>query len=165
MNSQLVRNHNAVVAPDDTVFHLGDFSMHPRELERLPLLNGHHHLIAGNHDKCHPVHKNFEKFRWVYMVAGFKSVMTQCNVTFDSGLRLLLHHMPYTGDHHDTEERYKEFRPQDEGRWLLHGHVHTTWKTKGRMINVGVDQWNYAPVSLEEIEKIIESARCGNALP
>jgi len=39
---------------------------------------------------------------------------------------------------------------------LLCGHVHDKWKVKGRQINVGVDVWNYAPVSHEKILKLIE---------
>ena len=34
--------------------------------------------------------------------------------------------------------------------WLA-GHVHTLFKHAGNVINVGVDQWNYMPVNIEEI--------------
>ena len=41
--------------------------------------------------------------------------------------------------------RYIEHRPDDDGGWLLHGHVHEKWRQNGRQINVGVDAWNFAP--------------------
>ena len=31
------------------------------------------------------------------------------------------------------------------------GHVHDSWKRKGNSYNVGVDVWNFRPVSLDEI--------------
>lgn len=151
MNVELMRRHNVVVGVRDLVYHLGDFSMHPRELHRLKDLNGEHHLIAGNHDRCHPVHKGWEKAKKFYLDAGFKSVDFSEQHRLPNDEDVVLHHLPYTGDHHDSEERYAEWRPIDMGLWLFHGHVHTTWKKRDRMINVGVDQWAYAPVSLDEI--------------
>lgn len=67
-------------------------------------------------------------------------------------------------------DRYREERPADEGRWLLHGHVHERWRQRGRQINVGVDVWDYAPVSLEAIEGVIRAGkadldRSGNLAP
>jgi calcineurin-like phosphoesterase family protein len=62
-----------------------------------------------------------------------------------------LNHMPY-----DTvDARYQDYKWPDDGRWLLCGHIHQHWKVKGRMINVGVDVWNYTPVHIDEISKII----------
>lgn len=156
MNSQLMIRHNAMVKPEDIIYHLGDFSMHPRELVRLKDLNGQHHLIAGNHDQCHPVHKNWQKKTELYLNAGFKTVSLGETLTVAKlDDPIWMHHLPYTGDHHDTEERYNEFRPRDIGRWLLHGHVHTTWKIKKKMINVGVDVMGYFPVDLSLIQEFI----------
>jgi len=58
------------------------------------------------------------------------------------------------------EDRYSEHRPTDDGTPLLHGHVHDVWKVrrskKGTlMINVGVDAWDYAPVSGTEIVALL----------
>jgi calcineurin-like phosphoesterase family protein len=89
-------------------------------------------------------------FRWV----GLEDYLAMTDHPFET---LKLHHLPYTGDHHDSEERYREYRPKDNGLWLLHGHVHTTWKFKDRMINVGVDQWDFTPVSLDQIKAVIRS--------
>ena len=59
-------------------------------------------------------------------------------------------HFPYFGDSHD-EERFESHRPIDDGRLLLHGHVHTRWHVEGHQVNVGCDVWDYRPVSEESI--------------
>ena len=54
MNEALVKNWNSVVGPDDHVYHLGDFCFGNVEKWNWCLepgrLNGHIHLILGNHD-------------------------------------------------------------------------------------------------------------------
>jgi len=78
------------------------------------------------------------------------------------GHNVLLHHMPYAFDAAEEAGRptpkHRAYRPTKEGRWLLHGHIHEKWKVNGRMINVGVDVWDFKPVSIEEIAKIINDA-------
>lgn len=152
MHQELVARHNAVVQPNDDVWHLGDFSMDERLIPVfLPQLSGKHILVAGNHDKCHPCHKKHGPARRKYAQYGFTNVYID-TVQFGDGI--VLNHLPYVGDS-GHEARYPQFRPKDEGSWLLHGHVHEAWKTRGRMINVGVDQWNYAPVKLETLKALM----------
>lgn len=58
MNDEMVKRWNSVVRPDDIVYYLGDFSLAKRPVEYFaPLLHGEKHLIMGNHDPCHPLHK------------------------------------------------------------------------------------------------------------
>lgn len=54
MNFRMIQNWNKVIKPGYTVYHLGDFAFAPeRTLNRiLSELNGHIHLILGNHDLC-----------------------------------------------------------------------------------------------------------------
>jgi calcineurin-like phosphoesterase family protein len=81
----------------------------------------------------------------MYVETGFSEVHTQLELE-----DFLLCHLPYAA----VDARYPEWRPVDAGKWLLHGHVHEHWQVNGRMINVGVDQWDFAPVSLETVAKI-----------
>jgi calcineurin-like phosphoesterase family protein len=158
MNEVMVERWNEVVRPEDTVYHLGDFSLAHRAVTVfVPKLNGTKHLIAGNHDHCHPAHhKNKgtkrERMEALYLEAGFASIALAAALEI-GGNHVLLHHMPYQGDH--DKERYTKYRPKDEGAWLLHGHVHEKWKQRGRMINVGVDVWDFRPVSIVEIEALL----------
>lgn len=160
MNEEIVRLYNTIVRPEDTVYHLGDFSMAIRPVETfVQRLNGTKHLIMGNHDFCHPGHKKGKKdpdsWRKKYLNSGFTSVKMSDSVQID-GQEVLLHHMPYKnlepGEH---GEKHTQFRPDDNGLWLLHGHAHGKWKVKGKMIDCGVDAWDFKPVSIAQIIEIM----------
>ena len=71
-----------------------------------------------------------------------------------------LSHFPYDGDFHDGD-RYTEFRLEDKGVPLIHGHVHTTdqatvSKSGTPMFHVGWDAW-YEPVAEYRIVEWLES--------
>jgi len=165
MTSKLIEYHNSVVSPGDVVYHLGDFSLNKRAPEEvLHRLNGEHHLIIGNHDWPHPVHskkpEKMEKFRKIYFDAGFKSIELSGKLIIN-GETVLMSHFPYYDPNPEFDQRYPSYRPKDEGKTLLHGHVHTSFKTRtsvngGLMVNVGVDQWEMKPVSLETISQFIK---------
>lgn len=141
MEQDLVSKFNALVKPEDTVWHLGDFAMNEVVVPKvLPKLLGHHKLVSGNHDKCHAKHKKSEAAIKRYLSYGFEEVTMKAEIH-----PFKLCHLPY-GD-----SRYAQYTIPDKGSWLLCGHVHGAWKTKDRMINVGVDVWDMAPVSLESL--------------
>lgn len=149
MNRALIAGWNEVVDEGDDVWMLGDFAMGKID-ETLPLvgeLRGRKVLLAGNHDRCWEEHgRRANGWEERYLDAGFAEVRQgQLNIDI-SGVTALACHFPYRGDSHD-HDRYAEQRPVDRGAWLVHGHVHERWQQRGRMINVGVDAWNYRPVS------------------
>jgi calcineurin-like phosphoesterase family protein len=158
MNEEMVRRWNTVVMPQDTIYYLGDFSLAKNAVTLFaPRMNGEKFLIMGNHDACHPCHKKKAlPARQVYSDAGFKSLELEWTLEI-AGQQVLLSHMPYLSEEESPEYkmRHKEFRPTNRGQWLLHGHIHEKWKTKEKMINVGVDVWDFFPVPITEIEKII----------
>lgn len=158
MQQGMIERHNSVVSDDDEVWHIGDFSMSEKTVPFiLPQLKGKHHLVMGNHDKCHPCHgKKFEAAKQRYHLYGFLGIYQELH-NFHG---FLVNHMPYVGQEdgaHGT--KFSQYRPIDKGQWLLCGHVHTAWKTKDRMINVGVPQWNYTPISLDEVKEIVDKQR------
>ncbi|MHB8247165.1 MAG: metallophosphoesterase family protein [Acidimicrobiales bacterium] len=158
MNASLVANWNTVVKPEDTVHVLGDIAMGRRE-ESMPLigqLTGRKILYPGNHDRCWYGHgERALQLEQEYIGAGFDEIR-QGPLTMSVGDRqVLVCHLPYQGDSGEAE-RYGRFRPVDEGMWLLHGHVHEKWRQQGRMINVGVDVWDFAPVAEETIARLMD---------
>jgi len=162
MNADLVKRWNDKVAPDDIVYHLGDFSMAFRPVELFTQhLNGIKYLIAGNHDFCHPVHKKArtpEKRAIMtarYIDNGWAAVDIQMELTLAGGEFVKLCHLPYREEGAEYDQRFLSQRPVDRGEWLLCGHVHEKWKIKRKMINVGVDVWDFAPVSETEISELI----------
>jgi calcineurin-like phosphoesterase family protein len=141
MNKALISNWNQVVQPEDTVYVLGDFMMGSNpELARsfLDQLQGHKHLVLGNHDRLKP---------WDWVDAGFESVHTT----------LLLKSNIYLA--HDPAI-YNALPPDSI---LLCGHIHTLFTVlpDKRVVNVGVDVQHFAPVLLETALAQIDRVRAG----
>lgn len=156
MDRELIARFNAAVTPDDETWHLGDFSLDERITARvLPLLNGRHHLVMGNHDKCHPHRSKHAKAARQYVQMGFVDV--QARHTFAvSGLGpVLATHMPRSGD---ADARYSEYRPDDWGGPILCGHVHELWLTRENMLNVGVDQHDFRPIRFDDAIELLKVA-------
>lgn len=162
MNEEMIKRWNEVVKKSDFVFHLGDFSLAARPVELFaPRLNGHKRLIPGNHDHCHPAHygkreERGKRMREFYTNHGLSlspdGLISKMTI---ASQEVILSHMPYRNIEYE-EERYPKFRPIDDGKFLLHGHVHEKWTINKKMINVGCDVWNFYPVSLEQIEELIK---------
>lgn len=132
MDNILMKNHNNLVQNEDTVFHIGDFSLRGPEnkfwfRKALEKLNGNHHLILGNHDQLNP---------FMYIECGFISVHT--SLKFEE---FILVHDPSASC-------------IDRTTVFLCGHIHDLFKTQKNVVNVGVDVWDYKPVSIDDIRKI-----------
>jgi calcineurin-like phosphoesterase family protein len=101
----------------------------------------------------------YNRFMQMYLDHGL-TIFNEIETNFIGLLPLptpvTLCHYPYQGDSH-SDDRFTSMRPVDNGDWLLHGHVHDEWKINGRMINVGVDVWDFTPVSLDEIEALVDN--------
>lgn len=134
MEEVMVQRWNERVQPGDHVYYLGDFAFGGlAEVKRiLNRLNGDSILVKGNHDR----HSNTR-----LLDIGFLSVSKSLDVWMN-GKRLYLSH-----------------RPPVDLDWALYdlalcGHVHERWKVRlgafCSTINVGVDAWDFRPISLEE---------------
>lgn len=158
MDRDLIANWNDLVRAEDEVYFLGDFSLDFRRVKQVvPLLNGKIHLVAGNHDLCHSSNNNARAYALRYIQAGFCDV-TETTTLEIAGEEVLCCHMPYFHPA-DTDRRFPEHKPDNNGGWLLHGHVHQRWQVKGKQINVGVDVWDYAPVSQASVEALITQSK------
>lgn len=148
MNELMIYNWNCCVMPDDIIFHLGDFSFlgMVESTKIVSRLNGYKILIKGNHDKS----------RAKMLRMGFNEVMKKMILPINSEDKFVLSHYPYKDQAYDPTKRTKKLGepPIDAGSWLLCGHIHNRWKTKGKMINVGVDQWKFAPCSIVSLVKL-----------
>lgn len=146
MDDILVTRWNHTVKDADTVYCLGDISFH-KPAVGVPLLQklrGKKILIQGNHDKYSATQ---------YQSAGF-TVFQEASIRL-SGWHVRMSHYPYWEDDPNQDKRYQDRRPHNKGGWLLCGHVHEKWKVRGRQINVGVDKWDFSPVSQSVIESIL----------
>lgn len=157
MNREIIRRWNEVVESGDTVWVLGDVAL-GTIAETLPLvsqLSGEKILVPGNHDRCWEGNNRARPSDVLrYLDAGFARIMPGPLLHAEGWL---MSHFPYVGDSQE-EDRYLDHRPEDRGQWLLHGHVHNEWLVNGHQINVGVDQWDYYPVSRAQIRGLITTA-------
>lgn len=115
-------------------------------------------LVPGNHDRVWAGDKRRDRWWDRYLTEGIDEIVdATTTVELADGTVVDLDHFPYVGDHME-EDRFREWRPKDRGRVLLHGHVHSSWRTNGRMINVGVDVWAYAPITEQRVVDLVHSA-------
>lgn len=143
------------VGKDDDLYLLGDLWIrgsiqdHLANLGKLP---GRKILVFGNHCPGHPMHRRHISHAKLYADV-FDFAGTQSMVRFGDQY-VQLNHFPYTGDHPDRPDRHTIWRPNDQGGWLIHGHIHDQWKVNQKQINVGVDHWP-KPATFNDISKII----------
>jgi len=160
MNEAIVHNINALVGPDDELWILGDVALGNIDKSLLNVRRfraGRVVIVTGNHDRCHSYNKKkaagwlerYERLTGAEIINGNTEVTISDGST-SGGSYVQVSHFPYAGDSHDhgdRGDRFAAFRPVDDGRWLLCGHVHTAWRQRGRMINVGIDAWGGLPVN------------------
>jgi calcineurin-like phosphoesterase family protein len=147
------------VGPDDEVWVLGDLAL-GHLVDSLALvgrLPGRKVLVPGNHDRCWAGSpKGVERWRAEYLAAGIDRIVdAPARFELPGGPTALVDHFPFAGDSRDGPDRYQRWRPPDDGGWLLHGHVHTVWRQRGRRINVGVDAWAGRPVPAELLAELV----------
>lgn len=149
MNSALIANWNKAVAPEDTVYVLGDmfWKTTSDSVKVLDKLNGTKILVKGNHDRC-----DNENFRH-----AFARITDYLEVN-DDGRKVVLCHYPIPC-----------FKNHFYGWYHLYGHVHSSFEhnmiesfrrqmtelydKQCSMFNVGVMMpWmNYTPKTLDQI--------------
>lgn len=130
MDEQLIKRWNSVVAPDDVVYHLGDFifGKHNQEAQDIfDSLNGRKHLIVGNHDRDW-----VKKLGWVSYRNHFEIL---CG---DSAI--IMKHRPML-----------TWLFKNIGTVHIHGHTHGMSKPIRNRIDVGVDCHNFYPVLLSDL--------------
>ena len=148
MDETMVERWNAVVRPQDTVYHLGDVVINKKSLHHVKRLNGKKRLVRGNHD----IFKDAE-----YREVGFESLYG-VRVFVD---KFILSHIPLHPD--SVTERF---------RVNVHGHLHAgevklsaidmdTNSTKQyidpRYLCVSVENTDYRPLSFDEVEARIKA--------
>lgn len=150
MDEALIVRWNARVGDDDTVYHLGDFTLKSRGFARrmLSRLRGHVKVLGlpWHHDKG-----------WVPKQPGVSDLYSASGHPVEilppllamrfSGVPcgvLTLSHYPMA-----------EWEAAYHGAWQLHGHSHGTHRGTGALLDVGVDVHDYAPVALGELAGLV----------
>lgn len=165
-DTTIARNWDRRVQPGDQVWVLGDVAMNgwAARLNWFTQRPGTKHLVLGNHDRAHPLHRSAHAHLRTYLEV-FETVQVAAQLRH-RGRSLLLSHFPYGGEGEtrtEHEDRYTQWRLRDEGGVLLHGHVHDTVRVRrsaadSTMVHVGLDAWGLAPVTLTEAVGLTEGA-------
>lgn len=125
MNDELVRSINAVVRPDDVLYHLGDFNFGGLKNQwefRRRVNCDTVHLIHGNHDFNHG------SFDPASVNHGFASVSHYKEIVVDRQPIVLSHYA------------FRVWNNQAKGAWHLYGHSHGLLRDLNNFsMDVGVD--------------------------
>jgi calcineurin-like phosphoesterase family protein len=151
MNEHLVSNWNLVVTPQDIVYHVGDvaFEKDPEVLHCIiSRLNGTVHLVKGNHDNLikGKVANLFEHIEY----SGLREIRVEDPDGFGGFQPIVLCHYAM-----------RVWNRSHYGAWHLFGHSHGTLPDDDTSLSldVGVDCWNYFPVSYEQIKERMKTKK------
>ena len=136
MNEAIINNHNSIVLPEDEFYFLGDFCMgdHSKAESYLSRINGKKFFVRGNHDKQQTIelYKKYGTYLggMAEVRAGGKSI-TICHYAM------------------------KVWNHSHHGSYHLYGHSHgTLLEDPGSLsFDVGVNCWDYKPVSMDDVER------------
>lgn len=137
-DDDLIRRWNEVVGKNDDIYHLGDIVFakdRSAAIEGLlKKLNGRIHICWGNHD-----HKPTRKMAHLFASAqDVKQIKIEGNSIFLSHYA----HRAWNKSHH--------------GSYHFFGHSHGGMPAFGRSLDVGVDCWDYFPVTFNQIRDRLE---------
>jgi calcineurin-like phosphoesterase family protein len=132
MDKEIIKRHNSVVSKNDTVVHCGDFTLlnkYDYVYENyVKKLNGSHIFLKGSHD------------RWLNKIPNIHERWEK-NI---NGLYIVCDH--YAG---------RVWPRSHYGSFQCHGHSHGGLKPIGRQYDVGVDNNDFYPVSIDKIKELV----------
>jgi calcineurin-like phosphoesterase family protein len=138
MDAVLIERLWAKVAPDDNLWIVGDFAFGPQAKDEAWLLamfgqlpGARKHLVVGNHDSPLTQALPWDSVSWMIEVDDP-----------DADRPVTLCHYPMMTWNHARK-----------GALHLFGHTHGNWRGSANAVNVGVDVWDYGPVTFREAEQ------------
>ena len=136
MDAIMLENMHAVVKPEDELWIVGDFAFGPKANDEETLASifqqlpgAKKHLVVGNHDLAPTLALPWDSVHHLAEVRDgpHRQAHTLCHypmITWNHARRRALH---------------------------MFGHVHNNWLGSRNAINVGVDVWDFMPVSFEQV--------------
>jgi calcineurin-like phosphoesterase family protein len=151
MDEAMIERWNARVGDDDVIYHLGDFTLSNRNTAHrvLSRLRGHIKVLGypWHHDRG-----------WVPTTSGPSSYTSASGHAVEILAPLLTISPEVDGRRHPIALCHfplGEWDRKHHGAWHLHGHSHGHHKGAGAMLDVGVDDHDYAPVALTDLPAIM----------
>jgi calcineurin-like phosphoesterase family protein len=140
MNAVMVEKWNRVVTEQDTVYHLGDFTLGDMAhfTKWVSRLNGNIKILPGSHDD--PWRKDFAASQRVQVIAPLVSMeFPELSAGDHAQVIVMCHYSMQVWDR------------SNYGSWHLFGHSHGKLNGIGLSFDVGVDCTDFRPLSLEEV--------------
>jgi len=150
MDTWLIENWNQLVKPDEIIYHLGDFTLLGAESAReyFQSLNGRIYIIPGGHD-----HRWLGKQEYysrsghlVEILPPLKTIKVTLSGVEAPQFIVLCHYAMRVWD----RSHY--------GSWHLYGHSHGNLLPLENSLDVGVDIWDLAPLSIEAIQSMLSKS-------
>lgn len=142
-DTDIIRKWNNKVEKTDDIFILGDLMLGDNEqgMKKIEQLNGHLHIILGNHDTNTRVNE--------YM---------NCIAVHDIQYALMQKYKKYSFFLCHYPTHMGNYDMQMARQWCLHGHTHSKEKfcEFDKNYNVALDAHNNEPVEIEEVLKDIQ---------
>lgn len=142
MNATMVERWNDTVRPHDIIYHIGDVIFNKdREavIKFLRKLHGQKHVVWGNHDRS--LRKEIIQAGW-HDCGELHSLNIPPDANNGEGQHIILCHYAM-----------RVWDKSHYGSWQLYGHSHGSLPDdpNTRSCDVGVDNWNFTPVSMEQL--------------
>lgn len=146
----LIQNFNSLVKPNDTLYHLGDWSFGGHEQikifrDRLQCKNIH--LLFGNHDQhIEPINSPYREL--FASVGYYKELSFKVDQKWDQFRKVKICMCHYA---------MRIWNHSHHGSIMLYGHSHGSLLDNGtRSMDVGVDTNNLYPYHLDEILELLK---------
>ena len=130
MDETIIERWNSVVKERDDVYHLGDFGFCDPE-EYILRLNGRIKFVEGNHDQ--------RLLRWA----------RSRNLVIPQIRKIKIEDITVTLCHFGMRVWHKSHF----NMWHLYGHSHGGLDPQGKSFDVGMDKWNFYPVSWTQVKE------------
>lgn len=160
MDKVLIKKWNEKVAPDDTVFHLGDFG----EYKIANILNGNIRLLFGNYEwedynKSNSiiisptVLQNQKKLNLYYadIIIDDTSIQDEVEKYIFNTIVAKVKSVPIKKIILSHEPRINSEPTKESGIINLFGHIHGRQFIKKYGLDVGVDPNHFYPISLDDV--------------
>jgi len=176
MNEAIITNFNSIVKPNDVLYILGDvgFGDKQESSNLIQRLRGVKLLVVGNHDRL--------SLNSYYRM-GFSAVLDGATIRIGKTSFCLSHYprkslwsiiklfLLYTKKMYQKERSFQAiwlrlkrewttYRAIGQGEYCLHGHIHSnSQELHNKNLDVGVDAWDFKPVSSQKILDIVNKDR------
>ena len=145
MDETLIENWNRAVNPNDTIYHLGDFTLAGEEAARVYFLrlNGNIFIVPGGHDRKWLKGENY------FSRPGHPVTILPPLYTLTVSFAEAEHPQPIVLCHYSM----RVWDRAHYGSWHLYGHSHGNLPPLKNSLDVGVDCWVYRLLSLDNVHR------------